>query len=315
MPSYCTLQGARRQLMVQPQKQDVNEDTDLFFYMLTAAVSIDDWTGNWFDERPIQLGFNGQVGKHNPDLYLKELPLAALDTLTNGNGDVIASANYTLLPTGTYPKQKVRLARGFYWRGPGDQPGTTNSFACCPAFPLVDEAYAEDAIQIAGRWVYHRNYPRAWRRITLTVSGGMDDQTTTLTLSAQAATAFDVGSILRISTVVSGATQTEQVLVMGPIADSSRAGFATASVTVERGYNGTTPIAHLDGDPLDVWQPEPMISNCAEMAAAALYKGRNNPTGDTQIVEGFAKMIVPVDLPAKIKTFLVPYRSWRRGRP
>ncbi len=311
MPSYCTLQGARRQLEVQNESQDVDQDIDLFFYMLTAAASIDDWTGYWFDERLLQLGFSSAVGKYNPSLYLKEQPLVAVITLTNGNGDVIASANYTLLPTGAYPKLQIRLARGYFWRGPADPLGSSSNGACCPT-GLIDAAYAEDAVQIVGQWVYHRQYPRAWKRIGQVLdTGGINDSSTTLNLSAQAGTAFDVGSILRVTT----GTATEQMLVVGPIASSTRTGFAAAAITVERGYNGTTAIAHVAGDVLDVWQPEPMIVNIAEMAAAALYKGRGNATGDTQVVAEFGTMVIPVDLPAKIKSFLVPYRSWRRGRP
>jgi len=318
MPSYCTLQGARRQLLVQTQSQDVEQDTALFFYMLTAAQSIDDYTGNWFDERPLTLGFNANVGAYNPILYLKELPLVALATLTNGNGDIITSSQYTLLPTGTFPKKQVRLNRGNFWRGPVDQSGATNQAFCCGnnMSPLVDVAYAIDAIQIAGLWVFHRNYPRAWRRISQVVdTGGIDDTSTTLNISAQAGSSFDVGSILRVSSVVSGAILTEQMLVTGAIVDSAPSGFATNAPTVERGYNNTTPIDHQAGDPLDVWQPEPMIVSITEQAAAALYKGRDNATGDAQIVADFnARMVIPVDLPVKIKRFLVPYYSWRRGR-
>lgn len=306
MASYCTLQGARRQLVVNGITVNEDQDTALFFYMLTAAAMIDDYTGNWFDERVLTLGFNGNVGQYNPTLHLKELPLVALTTLTNGNGDVIASANYSLLPTGSYPKQQLRLARGYYWRGPNDPSGST----CYPYGPLADVAYAEDAIQIAGRWVYHRNYLRAWRRIGLTLDADIDEDDTIVTLSAEVGRSFDVGSILRVTT----GTATEQMLVVGAIADSAPGGFASAEITVERGYNNTTAIDHEQDDPLDVWQPEPVIVNATEMATAALYKGRDNATGDAQVVAEFGQMVIPVDLPAKIKKALIPYRSWRRGR-
>lgn len=308
MSSYCTLQGARRQLDVQNQTQDVLADTDLFFYMLTAAEAIDDYCGRWFDERLLTLGFNGNVGK-TPLLSLKDRPLAAVTTLTNGNGSVIDSANYTLLPTSQYPKTLVRLNRGNYWRGPGDI-----SNDCPPFGPLLDKAYAIDAIQIAGLWAYHRRYPYAWRRITQTVAGtGLyADLTDTLLISAHADASFDVGSILRITT--NGAT--EQMLVVGPIANSYPGGFLTDEITVERGYNNTDPIAHSTGDPIDIWQAEPVIVNCTEMAAAAFFKGRDNATGDAQIVAGLdARMVIPTDLPAKIKRMIVPYRSSYWGRP
>lgn len=307
MASYCTLQGARRQLEVNNQTVNQDQDANLFFYMLVAAASIDDFTGLWFDDRILTLGFNGNVGQHNPTLYLKELPLVALTTLTNGNGDVVASANYTLLPTGTYPKQQVRLARGYYWRGPNDPSGSSN---CYPYGPLADVAYAEDAIQIAGHWVYHRNYARAWKRIGLTLDAAIDEDDTLVMLSAEVGTLFDIGSILRVTTGGS----TEQMLVIGSIADSAPGGFASAEITVERGYNNTTAIDHDADDPIDVWQPEPVIVSATEMATAALYKGRDNPTGDAQIVAEFGQMTIPVDLPAKIKKALIPYRSWRRGR-
>jgi hypothetical protein len=310
MPSYCTLQGARRQLEVQTETQDVDADTDLFFYMLTAAAAIDDYCGYPFDERLDQYGFNGNVGKYNPVLSLRDRPLVAVSSLVNGNGDVIDPANYTLLPISHYPKTDVRLARGFYWRGPSDPTGSTT---CSPSSPLLDAAYAVDAVQISGRWVYHRQYLKAWRRITQKVGpGGIDGSATSLPLDTQVGLAFDVGSILRVTT----GTATEQMLVTGPIANSSRSGFAASTITVERAYNGTAAIPHVATDVLDVWQSESLIVNIAEMATAALYKGRDNATGDAKIVAGFGgQMVIPVDLPAKIKGFLVPYRSWRYGRP
>jgi len=316
MASYCTLQGVRRQLEVQSITIDQDQDTELFYLMLTAAAAIDDWTGNWFDERVLTLGFNGNVGRNNPILYLTELPLVAINTLSNGNGDVIAAANYTLLPTGTYPKARVRLARGNYWRGPDDPSGSTSGSFCCSSNPLLDVAYAEDAIQINGRWVYHRNYAKAWKTIALTLGADIDDATDQLTLSGTAGLLLDVGNIVQVSSVLAGEIITEQMLIVGPIAESTPSGFTTTIVTVERGYNGTAAIAHQMGDPIAVWQPDGMITNLTEMAAAAFYKGRDNATGDAQIVAGFdARMVIPVDLPVKIKKMLIPYRSWRRGRP
>lgn len=313
MTSYCTLQGAKRQLAVQINVQTglpyTVDDATVASFIDVCSAAIDDYTGNWFNARVDTFGFDAAVGRYNPLLMLKDYPLLEITTLLNGNGDTIASANYTLLPVSQYPKQQVRLNVGNYWRGPNDPSNTSNN--CAPSNSLLNRAYAYGAIQITGFWGYHRNYLRAWKRITPVLNTNIDTDDTSLTLNGIVGLNFDVGSVIRFTTN----DVTEQMLVTGAIANSLSTGFNSATFTVERGYNNTTPIAHITTSTIDVWQMESVIEKATEMAVAAWYKGRDNATGDALIIPEIGQLSIPQDLPVKIKNILVPYRSHWRGRP
>lgn len=300
MPYYCTLQGARRQLSVDDTTETAG-DPITADYIPLASQAIEDYCGRHFDERIDTRYFNGQVGKWNPILSLQGQDLISVDTLLNGDGSAIASGNYTLLPRGGYPKHQIRVAVGTYWLA-------ANQTATCPdPAPMLNEGYAVDAISVTGKWGFNRKGSGAWRNTGLSLSGAINDSTTTITLSGTIGTAFDVGSVLKIGS--------EYMPVTGDIDNSTETGFSATQAIVERGYNGSTAAAHSDGDPVYVWQMEYVIELAARMAVAAFYVGRNNATGDRVVADGIGAISIPVDLPAKIKGMLgYPYYSHYRGR-
>lgn len=315
MSSYVTLQTARRQLATDTSGAIATaNDPTLWYYCQVASAAIDDYTGRWFSERYQLIGFDSATGPYNPILLLDDYPLVAVDTLTNGDGTAIASTSYALLPVGRYPKDTVRLNQGVYFVSPNPYSTTAN----CYPYYAPPTAYSEDAVQISGTWCYHTNYRRAWTLTTLTLTSGIDATATTLTLTGTIGTQLDVGSIIYIPTGTSGAY--EQMLVTGPLSASTPSAFTGSTIEVIRDYDNYTDTsraaAHTTGQAIYVFTPEPMITFAAAQAAAAFYKQRDNATGDTQIIQGFGSgsVVIPQDLPARIKRELFPYWSHIRGR-
>lgn len=300
MPSYCTLTLARKTMLSYSTTVD---DTDLADYIPFASDLIDNYCGQNFDERVESFGFSGEVGAFNPSLYLDKRPLLSISTLTNGNGDVITAASYVLLPKFRYPKEYIRLVSGSFWRGPGD-PATSTDCVSLGVHPLTLAQYAVDAVEVVGTWGFVPHYTTAWTATSVNISSASG---TSLTLATAPGTAFDVGSVLRAT--VSG--NNEQMRVTGPIAS-----FSTATtITVERAYNGTTQNSYASSTALSVFQVPYSIQLAAAEWVAAIYQGRQNPTGDRVNVGGFSA-VLPVNIPGKVIDKLRwPYFNEMYGRP
>lgn len=307
MTSYCTLQKARKQLDTDTTGDEaLDQDPILFDYVLDAAAAIDNFTGRWFSPQYRTLGFNGETGTFNPILMLHDYPLVQLDTLLNGDGSTVSSANYTLLPFGQYPKDIVRLNQGYYWLPPSP---SVNGL-CYDNF--APAAYAEDAIRLTGIWVYHRRYFYAWKLTTLTLTNPIDADDTTLTLTGAIGTQLDAGSIIKLDN--------EWMLITGDLTNSTPSGWTGQDIEVVRDYDNYTETsraaAHIATTPVYVWEVEPIVGRAAAQVAAAFYKQRDNATGDQQIVQGFgsASMIIPQEMPGRAKNLLKPFWSHWRGQ-
>jgi hypothetical protein len=245
--------------------------------------------------------------------------LLSVITLTNGDGTTIPANGYTLYPADGYPKTELNLTVDYVWFPAagamvyedvdGIRPkgitfeGSRNTVTY---MGYGRAAYIRDAVTVTGRWGYHSDYDYAWQSTGKTLSGAINATTTSITLSAAASTALDVGDVLRL--VTGGAT--EYVRVVGPIAN-----FAAATViTVRRGYNGSTAIAHDTAIAISRWLPEPIIVTATEMLVAAMYASRNNPAGDRLVVEGIGAISIPGRMPDRIKDLIEGYVNVMTGR-
>lgn len=298
MTYYCTLPYARQYLGATV----TTDDALLFAYIRAASSRIEEYCGQNFDERWESHAFNGEVGSTEPRLQLDGYPLLEATTLTNGNGDVIASENFTPLPKFLYPKQTVRLNAGYYWRSPSDPSGAT----ACSSSSQSWVGYADNAIEVVGKWGYVPHWSTAWKDTGLTLSGSHSASVTTLTLSAVAGTAILPGHILKIS----NGTTYEQLLVTAPLT-----GMATSTtITVERGFNGTTALTFSTGAVIRYFHVYDLIQLAAAQMTAALYQERNNPTGRSLTIRDGFDLVVPIDMPEKVKALLqYPLRNWWRG--
>lgn len=289
MPYYCTLSGAKRQLM----ESTVTDDAVFWAYVPVAGQRIEDYCGQNFDERWLTRGFSAQVGLGNPILSLNDHPLLALTQVTNGNGDIIPASAYQPLPAFEYPRKLLRLEPGTYWQG-------RSGASTCPPVLGTWDVYALDAISIQGTWGYVRHYQNCWRQISPTVAGAHAASDTVIALGTSAAGVLDAGNIIRIGS--------EQMVVVGPLAG------LTTSITVKRAYNNTQAAALSGGETIEVFQFDPIVELAAQMLTCAFYVGRNNATGDRVLMPDGIGVQVPVDMPLKVKALLgYPYRSMVRG--
>jgi hypothetical protein len=284
--SYTTLQAVR----VQNNASDNASDRWFADHLPIAAQMIEDYCGQNFDDRLESHNFSGIIPMIDPLLSLQEFPLLLATGVTNGDGSAVDSANYVVLPKNATPKTDIRLAVNYFWNSPSSP-------------QILNDAYAIDAIQIDGHYGFHRNYARAWKRITLTATVA-DATTEDLTISAVVGTRFDVGSVLRLG----GLPTSEQVRVTGPIAtteeeDSDLIKVAT-TITVERGINNTTATAQATSA-IDVWVPETTIELATRMLIVAMHAGRNSPSGDALSNPGFGTHSLS-DFPDKVREKLQP---------
>lgn len=291
-PYYAMLSNVRKLLQTQNAQNPV-DDERIFYYIAEASQLVEDFCGQNFDERWMTYGFNGEIGLNNATLSLHNRPLLSLNSVTNGDGNIISNTNVTVLPFGSlFPKYDIRLNPGNYWRS---LPSVPN----CPPFPpLLDYSYAEDAIHVYGSWGFHRRYPNAYQPTNLTLGSSMDAVQETLVLSGPMNTGrygmVDVGSILLVDT--------EQIAIVGPFGDTLR---GSITVNVVRGYNNTTAAGHNSAAPISTWIPEPTVVQAVALGAAAQYAREINPTDDQVTLANYGTFTVQRNaLPSKVKNML-----------
>lgn len=310
MSSYTTLQRAKQQMNVASKADDYFMST----LLEPASNAINEYCGQNFDEQINEYGFSGEVGSQNPTLFLQQRPLLSCTTLFNGtdvnnNPVSVSPGNFQLLPLSsyTYPKAEIRLTPGNFWAYPYNNPIN----ACGPPYsPLLDRAYAEDAVLVLGLWGFHRQYPTAWQDTGYSLSGAVTTgQTTITTTQAQPLYNVDVGDVLKITPSTPGASA-EYMLVTGPVANSSPqtstvgAFMSTNTLTVQRAYNNSVLQAFNGGEEIFRWRAESTIVTAAAMLAAWLYETRLDATGNSFQVTELGTVTISVDLPPRVKRLL-----------
>lgn len=284
MPSYTTLQSVRTQGIVVA----ADEDTKLANLIPVCSRILDVMFGQNFDIRAKADYFSGEV--NGATLDLRDKPLLSVTTLLNGDETAITSDKYVLLPRGAYPKTKIRLTLGNYW-----VPPTNTNWRQVPV------AYAEDAIAVTGEWGYVPHYTTAWTDSEADVgAGGVNASVKSLPVNP--AGKLDVGHIIRIGT--------EQLRVTGPVASTS----AATSLSVERGYNGTTAAAHAEGAQIDLFTVDELIELAAAEFVLSVYESRQSKTGRQMNASGFGSVTM-ADIPDKVwDKAVAPWWNWQYGQ-
>lgn len=108
------------------------DDTLIAALVTRASAMIDRYTGRKFVERTETRYYTPGEDTHGSALFLDD-DLLSVTTLTNGDGSVIPSAGYILMPLNGSPKFGVSLKSAYSWYTPTD---------------------AEGSISVAGTWGY-----------------------------------------------------------------------------------------------------------------------------------------------------------------
>lgn len=204
---------------------DTGDDARLLAALESVTAEIERLTGRHFCP---------QVASRSQTIHLNDTTelllnddLLALTALTNGDGTAIDTDSALLLPGGDGPSSVLRLLDG-------------------EAF-VYDETPL-NAVTVAGIWGWHDRWSQAWLDSGDTVQDNpLAATASTLTVTdADASTAgseiprFQVGQLLSI--------EEEYLWVLAVDA-------ATNTLTVERGANGTTAVAHTQGTTIHVYRP------------------------------------------------------------
>lgn len=181
-------------------------------------------------------------------------------TLTNGDGTVLASNQYSLYPLNDSVKNQVALkfSSGLAWQ--------TN---------VGDE---EGVISINGVWAYHEDYGSAWQDTTATLQASINASVTALTAQSNTIRA---GYLLKLDS---------EYLYASAITS----GNTIDTITVARGVNGSTAASHTSGAHVYRWY-QPALDGLLRVAVAGAVKLRDNPTGEVVRV-GPASFSTPKDV-------------------
>lgn len=240
MPSlYASLDALKQHIGI----TDTQDDSLLLVRLATASRQIDLCTRHQFFVTEATRRFTTDRADRlllkNADL----LSVTSLATDTSGDrtyGTTWAATDYDLGPEDA-PYDSPPAP---YWRidtAPGGQYG----------FPTG----VRGGVQITGRWGY---YEQLFRQISV-LRDPVDSTETSLPVSN--APEFAVGQTLRIDD--------EQMLIEA---------IAGNNLTVVRGLNGSTPAAHLEDAPIDVYV-FPVVHEACLLQAARLWTRKDSPVG------------------------------------
>lgn len=204
--------------------------------------------------------------------------LLALTTLLNGDGTTIASTDYLLEPYNRYPKRSVRLKETSTVAWQSDSAGSY-----------------ESVVSVSGIWGFHQDYANSWANDGASVKDatGINASVTSVTVPTGTVLA---GNLLKC----------ESEFMYASIVNTG----TTDTVTVVRGVNGSTAIAHVKDTAIYRWDYGPLIE-LARRAVAGFYKLRNNPTGETIVLDG-ATFATPRDITAYIAKTLNQWGGFSR---
>lgn len=231
-----------------------NANTTLANGALNAASRmIDRYTGRYFFPM-IKTNYYDTPKKDH--FYLHDDLLEML-TLTNGNGIAFTASEFKLWPYNHFPKSVVYL-----------NPASSTMFEDSTT------SWSQASIQAYGIYGYHEHYGQAWG-VGSTLAAAITTTTAT-SCTVTSGTPFAAGQIIKIDS--------ELILITN---------VSTTTLTIVRGWNGSTAATHLILATITIWTPEADIKQACLIQAARLYK-RNDAVFGT--VGGGEMGVQPLNL-------------------
>lgn len=206
-------------------------------------------------------------------LYLDDDLLEAL-TITNGDGTVIPSTDYTLKPKNSSPHVAIRIMDGstYYWAS--DSAGNVH-----------------DVIEVTGIWGYHDHYDQAWS-LGSTAAEAMD--TTETGYDVTSGSLFAIGNLIRFDNELGYVSA-----------------ISTNSLTITRGENSSTAATHLTSINVYIWQMMEEARNAVLEITNTAYRRRfGQSTSSVETVTAAGIVLSPRDVPAMAWEFISSYRNY-----
>ncbi len=192
-------------------------------------------------------------------------------SITNG-GASLASSEYNLVPRNYSPAYGIKITdvSSYAW--------TSNAAGSM-----------EQAIVVNGVWGYHDKYSQAWGN-SITITEDLDTSETAVDVSSH--TIFSAGHIIRIDN--------ELMLITG----------VASSITVVRGWNGSTAVAHSNGTSIEIWHAMHGAKQaCLEIAQATYHRRFGKSLSNTETVTAAGVVLTPRDIPRSAAAFISTFRD------
>lgn len=278
-----------------------NDDARLTEYLRWSTGLIESYKGRRYDARlatiphdtpqTYSLGLGrfdsslSALGKQKKLILLDDL--LALETLTNGDGEVLTSDYYMLEPYQRTPYSVIALRGGAMWA-------------------TDDNGDANGAISVKGYWGYHPNYPEAWVDSLDTVldnplsSGATQIHVSDINgITADLITPrFQPGLLLRVESEIMALLAVEAVV------------GGDDHLTVKRAVAGTTAAAHAAGKSIEIFRPDVNIGQACVRLVQWRYTQKDSDNFDKAYAVGTGVVSVPASLPSDVRDLL-----GSKGRP
>ena len=268
---YTTLQSVKDLLKI--TATDTTDDAVIEDMIGQVSRYIDAEAGRKFYPRIETRYYN--VPRDRRQLTLDD-DLLVLTSVTNGDGDAVVAADYTILPANAYPKFAIRLT------------DTTSEY-----WDVDSNSNSEQVIDVLGWWGFRQDYgTRAW--ITgSTLNEGAGLNATDLTFTVTSGTLFKAGQIIKIE---------NEIMMISSV--------STHDITVPmRGDNGSTAATHANATPVYIWAVEPQIEQACRMIVKNFYHNRfGQNTSAVATITAAGVVLAPEDIPASAIKIMQSFR-------
>lgn len=273
MINYATLYQLRRYPGFTTTQ---TSDDDLLTFLLDkSSRAIDDYFDNQFTFDPVYETRYFDVPRTNCLSVGKSL--LGLSAIANGDGESVDPSFVSLLPNNFYPKTMICLkpVAGINWIG--DQ----NNLQI-------------GVIGLTGLWGFHNRYPSAFVNSldTITTVGGINASVSTFTVTDSDGVAVDLdsprfqaGHLIKV--------ENEFMLI-------SDVNNSTNTLTVGRGYNGTTAAIHAQGTTIGIYRPMANIVMAAIRLTIWRYRQKDVNSFDRTTILNTGISIIPSALPPDV---------------
>ncbi len=204
------------------------------------------------------------------ELYVDEDLLEVL-SITNG-GASLASSEYNLVPRNYSPAYGIKITdvSSYAW--------TSNAAGSM-----------EQAVAVNGVWGYHDKYSQAWGD-SITITEDLDTSENAIDVSSH--TIFNAGHIIRIDN--------ELMLITG----------VASSITVVRGWNGSTAATHTNGTSIEIWHAMHGAKQaCLEIAQSTYHRRFGKSLSNNETVTAAGVVLTPRDIPRSAAAFISTFRD------
>jgi hypothetical protein len=183
------------------------------------------------------------------------------------------------LEANRYPKHTIELKSGYSWAPDAD-------------------GEIKQVIALSGLWGFHERYQEAWVDSLDSVEniGGITSGATSITVNDADGDASDMGK----TRFQAG----QMILIDSEFLYVTGVNTTTNTLTVQRGYNGSTAAAHDKDDVIYIWRPMPIVVKACVRLVQWMYTQKDVDNFDRTFVVGTGVVSVPTALPADVRIFL-----------